>query len=325
LDENCYPGLDREILDASNVDQVVSKEYRRVSGRQSENIPILMVPQIWIWKFNGVLLTAYSMSRSSPAFRNVPAGVLPQLRSDDQRHPITVNMQIGLILASQIKSFARNFTCTSPGAEQTFKPPLDMFEAALMSTMAAVHQYLKADRTTLTTQEQKQKEYEFIHLVSDIHSELDMIQSVLDQQKMVLDDLFADSQESADADNRRLIGQWMTVKRARDSLDQHTVRIVRIHKDAERVEKTIESFLNLQRTYATIEDTQNNMLVGLAALAFAIVTVIFTPLSFMTSLLAFPLRQVAVHQETITIAKVPVRIFKGWYVGLCTGTIITHI
>jgi hypothetical protein len=37
------------------------------------------------------------------------------------------------------------------------------------------------------------------------------------------------------------------------------------------------------------------------------------------------LRQVAVHQETITIAKVPVRIFKGWYVGLCTGTIITHI
>jgi hypothetical protein len=79
LDEACYSGLDREILDASNINQVVSKEYRRASGGQSENIPILMVPQIRIWKFNGVLLIAYSMSRSSPAFHDVLAGVLPQL------------------------------------------------------------------------------------------------------------------------------------------------------------------------------------------------------------------------------------------------------
>lgn len=176
-----------------------------------------------------------------------------------------------------------------------------MVETALIWTLSAVHQYLEADRTSLKIEEQKIKELGFIHRVSDIHSELDMVQFVIDQQKEVLNRFIwiYSVREGWDRDGPYMDEVYASVEQARKTLDLYTDRINRINKDAERVEKTIDSFLNLQRTYIDIEDTQNNVLVGLAALAFAIVTVIFTPLSFMTSLFTLPVREILQHQKEI--------------------------
>jgi hypothetical protein len=299
LDESFYPSLDKMSLEARNKDQIVSKEYLRTFGGDITDCPILMVPQIWLWRMDDVLLTAFS---EITHLRDEPkVAWFPFVGSD-----ISLNAQIGVLLAASVKMFGRG---SQPGGK-SFKPPLDMFEAALTSTLSAVHTYLKADRNKLKTKEQKTKELEFIHQIWDVHCELDMIQSVLNQQKDVMDKFLADTKAMRDAADDAAEHPWdkMAWKeavQARQTLDHYTDRISKIHKDADRAEKAIDSFLNLQRTYANIEDTQNNMLVGLAALAFAIVTVIFTPLSFMTSLFALPVREILQHQKIIETYSIP--------------------
>lgn len=156
-----------------------------------------------MWKFDGVLLTAFSMSRSSRAFRDDLSSVRERL--DVQSHHIKRQIFGELANWSHSDLGDQEFWRDSRIDEwnpKEFKPALHIFEAALMSTMSAVHQYLKVDQSMLTIEEQKQKEYEFIHLVSDIHGELAMIQSVLDQQKQVLDDLLADSKEEREDEKR---------------------------------------------------------------------------------------------------------------------------
>ncbi|KAH4088803.1 hypothetical protein HBH48_119160 [Parastagonospora nodorum] len=299
LDESYYPSLDKTSLEVRNKDQIVSKEYLRTFGGEITDCPILMVPQIWLWRMDDVLLSAIS---EITHIREESTVTHFQTFGDD----VSLNAQIGVLLAASVKIFGRD----SQLEGKMFKPPLDMFEAALTSTLSAVHNYLEADRTKLKTKEQKTKELEFIHQISDVHCELDMIQSVLNQQKDVMDKFLADTKAARDAaENSPLdlwdIRAWKEVVQARQTLDQYTNRISKIHKDADRAEKAIDSFLNLQRTYANIEDTQNNMLVGLAALAFAIVTVIFTPLSFMTSLFALPVREILQHQKIIETPSSP--------------------
>jgi hypothetical protein len=67
LDEAYYPGLPRAVLEMRNRKQVVSREYRLVP-RQAEDPdsePILMVPQLWIWGFGDVVLSAYAMTSNT--------------------------------------------------------------------------------------------------------------------------------------------------------------------------------------------------------------------------------------------------------------------
>jgi Mg2+ and Co2+ transporter CorA len=183
-----------------------------------------------------------------------------------------------------------------------------MFEMAVLSTLSDVQRYLDEAPENQTIKEQKKLEQGFIHGISDIHSELDMIQAVLEQQGKVLDAFLEDTEE--ERKESQLKG-WRKVERARTQL--------KIHRDADRVEKVIESYLNLKRTYATIEDTRNSLMVGFAACAFAFVTVIFTPLSFMTSLFALPVDRFVQQQtkDTTTSSSVYKSSFIGGYTGTC--------
>lgn len=310
LDESYYPSLDRKSLEARNKDQVVSKEFLRTSGGSIADCPILMVPQLWLWKMDNTLLSACSETNMEERWDTHFFHSQGRLGWSFTYHPYvehsqSIHSRMGLLLAESMNNFGMRNKCKGANGKM-FTPPLDMFEAALISTLSAVHNYLEADRNGLKTKEQKNKELEFIHHVSDIHSELDMIQAILNQQKEVMDKFLADTQEERDAETSSKAQKvWEEVVQARQNIDQYINRINKIHKDAERAEKTIDSFLNLQRTYANIEDTQNNMLVGLAALAFAIVTVIFTPLGFMTSLFALPVREILQHQKTIEKSAAP--------------------
>jgi hypothetical protein len=191
-----------------------------------------------------------------------------------------------------------------------------MFEMAVLSTLSDVQRYLDEAPENQTIKEQKKLEQGFIHGISDIHSELDMIQAVLEQQGKVLDAFLEDTEE--ERKESQLKG-WRKVERARTQLNEYEKRILKIHRDADRVEKVIESYLNLKRTYATIEDTRNSLMVGFAACAFAFVTVIFTPLSFMTSLFALPVDRFVQQQtkDTTTSSSVYKSSFIGGYTGTC--------
>lgn len=48
LDEAYYPSLDRQSREARNMDQVISGEHKRTSGRDTDDLPLLMVSQLWL-------------------------------------------------------------------------------------------------------------------------------------------------------------------------------------------------------------------------------------------------------------------------------------
>lgn len=229
-------------------------------------------------------------------------------------------MLIGLRMAIEIENLGLSCYPASDddygySTRGIFPRALALFETAVISTLYYVQKYLEK-RQALTTKEQMDEEHCLIHMISDVHSELDMIQIVLDQQKQILDSFLANSQGSRKSDiettgtyggnNRPWAGEyppedlevyWRFVDSARIKLDTYIAHITKIHKDADRVEKTIESFLNLQRTYATIGDTKHGLLIGLASLTLAIMTVVFTPLSFTISLFALPMEQLEQNQK----------------------------
>jgi N-glycosylase/DNA lyase len=73
---------------------------------------------------------------------------------------------------------------------------LYMFDMAVMSTLSDVQSYLDEHSGSRTIREQKLKEQGLMHDILDIHSKLDMIQSVLKQQEQVVRNLIEDMKAS---------------------------------------------------------------------------------------------------------------------------------
>jgi hypothetical protein len=266
----------------------VSKEYRRTSGTDSEKTPLLMMSQFWLWRFDQVLLSAYSMSFELP--QAMFFSTIPDANATSPVESSYYKIGCGIELDHE-------------GAR--YKSPLHMFETAIVSTLADVQCYLTEAPQTYAIKDQKKKEVEFIHCMSDIHNELDMIQSVIEQQMKVFD-AFPETTKHVRSNDR-----------SQKSLDEYEKRVQKIHRDADRVEKTIESYPSLKRTYASIEDTRNGLMLGFSASAFAFIIVIFTSLSFMTSLFALPIDHFMRQQTNDAISAE--RVFKSSYIGGYTG------
>lgn len=346
--------MEREYLDARNKDQVVTKEYKRTHGPFDNPAPILMVPQLWLWKLDRVLISAYSMTRDSDIFSQIHSRHCGRFYSHSEDS--SIDLQIGVILASKIVEFGSG--SESIGYFKS-KPTLQIFEDAVISTLTEVQRYVDDATGSFNIRKQKEKERGYIHEMSDIHSELDMIRAVLEQQRTILDAFLEDTRDKRDKallrypmdrvtrwaedkksqERRKLYilvkdrkyalspqipdaarteaEGWRSILKAREALDGYEKRIQKIHDRADRVEKTIESYLNLKRTYANIEDTRNSLMIGFAASAFAFVTVIFTPLSFMTSLFALPIG--VFERQKQTAAQGDEGVYASSYIAGYTG------
>lgn len=320
LDEAYFPSMGEDFFRTRNEDQVVSREWRRTSPEADrDSAPILLVPQLWCWTLGSTLLSASPNKKTStriPVFIARSKRKEPLLNDSHGVQPMPMELQMGMLIASHISEFGEEHDREDEGSK--FKSALHMFEMAVIAALSNVQQYLDVGQGSYTIKQQKKKEQEFIHDMSDIHSELDMISSVLEQQKKIMNRFLKETkgqQESATGEEER---SWGIIKEARSMLNDYEERVQKIHRDADRVDKTIESYLNLKRTYASIEDTRNSLMVGFAATAFAFVTVIFTPLSFMTSLFALPVDRFAKHQYTEEGSEDSV--FKSSYIGGYTGT-----
>ncbi|CAN9243934.1 unnamed protein product [Alternaria alternata] len=307
LDEAYFPGMDEMFFDKRNIDQVVSRVWRRSSDPSNSSkdadttrAPILMVPQMWLWQYESVLLSAYSSKQVSgriAVFSSKDGWQTPRFFGDMSEPTPSVELQMGLVIANQVFEFGEEHDQEDEGSR--FRSALQMFEVAVVTTLSDVQRYLDGEQDTLTMKGQKKKERDFIHIMSDIHSELDMISAVLQQQAKIMNKFLRETRRLQQAATGQEKKGWALVKEAHALINEYESRILKIHRDADRVDKTIESYLDLKRTYASIEDTRNGLVVGIAASAFALVTVIFTPLSFMTSLLALPVDHFARQQIKI--------------------------
>jgi hypothetical protein len=300
LDEAYYPGLSRKDLDDRNKNQVVTRElligtddrsgFRDLSHSEwgsdelYDDIPVLMVPQLWIWKFDHYIVSAYSAGEKPLSFlRNrerVGEYHIQRLNNEtiDEDSP---KRQIGLVVVDCIEQFGR---------KGEFPPALHIFEAGVARIMSNVLEYMGPNGTSKPDIE---VERGFLNRISDIQGELAMIQDVLRQQKEVLGDILNDPPKDFIDPSKRGSGSdyepWDHVIGSMKTLEKYYRLTEKISADATRIEKNIQDELNLKRTFATMEDARTSLSLGVAVIGFTVITIIFAPLAFVTALFALPI------------------------------------
>jgi signal transduction histidine kinase len=177
---------------------------------------------------------------------------------------------------------------------------LDLFENRVVGIASEVDGYVGDGKSSVVN---FAEERYFTHIISDVRSELAMVQYFLEQQERILGD-FIDSCEinrpaavtpdqtsshsppSRSEEEKRSASNWARVERAGATIKKYQRRATKIDGDAERIEKAIQDLLNLKRTHASIEDAHNSLILSTAVIGFTVVTIVFAPLAFLTALFA---------------------------------------
>ncbi|KAL1795394.1 hypothetical protein ACET3X_007210 [Alternaria dauci] len=288
LDESYYPGLSPEALRERNHDQVVSHStdtfdtYNERDGKNEsidKNAFVLMVPQLWLYRLGNVVVSAFPQPEGSDylyeSLTNEETGPEKNLWQQD------ANLSLGFIINTFIEGFGKSYTQGS----LEYPPTLDLFETRVVSLLSEVSDYVKTrpgENSDFGGSEYHRERY-FMHVISDVRSELAMIKHVLEQQRRVLGSFL---EECGQEDDGRFSQRWNQVMSMPEKVNKYTERVTKIDDDAGRIEKTIQDMLNLKRTYASIRETHNSLILSTAVIGFTVITIVFTPLAFLTALFA---------------------------------------
>jgi hypothetical protein len=281
LDEAYFPGLDTRELAARNDDQRVSSNFKYGLATSHGNVPLLIVPQLWLWRVGDIIVSAHcDWARI-------------------QEHIVSLSTDPAIRMADIITTHIRAFDEELKFQDGTKVPSaLDLFESFVVSVLSQVKEYIKTENRNMIDYD---KEAEFHHKLSDCRSELAMIQHFLLQQEDILQSLLEDndynqtptrsksrksSKDPADKSNHKPPLDWTPAKKAQAMLKRQQRRVQKIDGDAERIEKNVQDLLNLKRTYASVQDSHASVLLSVAAIGFAVVTIIFAPLGFLAALFA---------------------------------------
>lgn len=90
---------------------------------------------------------------------------------------------------------------------------------------------------------------------------------------------------------------WRLIERPQDDLARYKRRLNQLDESAARIEASIGIVLDLRAKHASMKEAHSTAAISVAVFGFTIVTVIFTPLSFMTSLFALPIKRFQVDQS----------------------------
>ncbi|OAL42875.1 hypothetical protein IQ07DRAFT_637475 [Pyrenochaeta sp. DS3sAY3a] len=350
LDEAYFPGLARDELSARNEDQIASRFF----VGDKKNLPIVIVPQLWLWHFNDCLISAHGVPRKSEDWELDPVselwgppggdtgspryimaqliyryiksfgsegteqtsasmapdtemsgGLIVQTEQKKQNKRISIIDQLRSKLPKHEIETTADVSCKKATLRDETKKPtktlptFDLFENHVIQVLSNVKTYMN---DTKRSQILYQEEWRFHHDLSDCRSELAMIKYVLDQQMEILGAFQTDVAKEIDeipvfstgeARNIDLIDKQRDLQAAKGLIEEAMIilqgydrRTKKIDGDAERIEKNVQDMLNLKRTFASVQDSHASVLLGLAAGAFAIVTIIFAPLAFLTALFA---------------------------------------
>lgn len=315
MDEAYYPGLDAEMLRKRNKDQTVWKEYRnampkRTRGnirqedfraeerRRDDKCPILMVQNLWLFRFRNVLITAFPVFEGNkPVTKIFQLESVPDYPRDLLTPPKDLNLglkhQMGLIISRQIDSFGQKHV--DEQVQATFLAPLDIYERAVVANLTLAMSYASKDTKTSLKEDRKLEE-RIIRGIADIRDELVMIESVLQQQKEILENLMNHIQDEEVADTLAAQEDKSEVDGAPERLRHYLKRVQRISRDAERIQQTMSNLLEMKRANAAVDDTRSSIVIGVASLGFAFVTITFTPLAFLAGYFALPIEELRRNQ-----------------------------
>ncbi|KAF2825790.1 hypothetical protein CC86DRAFT_456174 [Ophiobolus disseminans] len=302
LDEAYYPELSAYDLRARNDDQVVTSKFKSEPGVPRGISTILIVPKLWIWRYDNIMISAHRFhigrrcSWKKGLDRNgEQISVLQPKLNTGEKDPL---LSMGRLLAECIKAFGREEILKYKGETLKCPPALDLFESRVVFGLAEVESYMQS---TNRSRIDFDKEAEFHYSISDIRSELAMIKHFLVQQQQIFGSLLEENNltrvskkyglpEVDDAWNTGDPPNWDSIQEAEVMLVPYLERVEKIDGDAERIGASVQDMLNLKRTYASVQDSHASVLLSTAAIGFAIVTIIFTPLAFLTALFALDMQ-----------------------------------
>ncbi|KAJ2980786.1 hypothetical protein NUW58_g6857 [Xylaria curta] len=320
LDEAYFPSLSTTVLEDRNVEQVVSRE-------------LLMVPQLWLWRCDRYILTAFSGGTLENHLDIATAkSSVKEMYTFKERtlspKMVSPGLQAGLFIAHQISRFGKTQT------DGKFLSPLDIFEAGVARVLTDVNQYMDQEQSSAYDRKREQR---FMFRIADIREELVMMQEIFRQQLEILQNFVEDFEHNnpdsykfldrqplpkETKPDREALGQSGKSKRTRVTTEKPQKRAKKTDRDVERDAKrhwekvkrskhTIEKYqerakkidkcIKIARTSAqdartSIKIARASVTLSIAVIGFTVITIIFAPLAFVTALFALPIDSLLKNQ-----------------------------
>lgn len=301
LDEYSRSVLSKKDLNKLIKDQVLARAKLADIGLESmKHLPgstqLLSIGQTWLWKIeDDLIVSPLEDSQLLPAgaseLRWDPRWIGQACMGKDRLR------RIGVILSHLID---RLDTPMKLGSSDTI---LNTFEKSITVVSHKVDLYSRGEGVESI---QVDKEKAFLHEIDDIREELTMLKRVVGQQEEVWKE-FASSawpEYWSDESGKMLIkhaewrafapdvsDEWRMVIRPQSQFERFYRRIGQLDEDAERAQNSILLKVDLMAKKASMQETHATAIMSAAVFGFTVITIIFTPLSFITALFALPIDQ----------------------------------
>lgn len=332
FDEYCYPDLGEEALKERNGDQVVRKYIQRLPGKPSHDSPMLAISQACIWRFQNegnresIFLSLMEIPNLGPNETVIWDNSF--FTTLDTTAIRTAEEFTGVVLSKMLVEID---ILLQDNHEFDLPRLVTIFSRSIARVQQDVNEYIQALNDIKIA-----KEKSFLHDIEDIREEISMIQTVLNQQEAIWrefahkswpgswkngfeghfepdwkNDWRPRNQEwdwepqdkekpprfplgckAIDVENK-----WRIIQRPQEHFRRLRTQLGKLDRDAERVQRSIELKLDLKQRHASLKEARTASLMGASVLGFTIITMIFTPLSFMAGLFALPIDRLEVAQS----------------------------
>lgn len=303
LDEYCSYALGRDLLTKRNQDQVVTRWQQHDLKLPEQDAKLVTVSQVWVWMLGDTIVTSFpdNVDPSGDNHLEFAHGRLAlyeglgKLRDE----PGPQNEAVALLLSNLVNRLDRHETM---GLKE---PIFTTFEKSIWDVQEKVRDYLQSH---IARNLDIDHEESFLHEIEDIRDELSMIKTVVSQQEDVWkdfvsilrtrfsptggDDRIVEPNIDPDIDKFR----WNIIMRPAGQFTKFKRRIARLDEQAQRIETSIltrlslnQTHANLKQSHASLDLARSSAIMSATVFGFTVITIVFTPLSFMTSLLALPL------------------------------------
>ncbi|KAI0534254.1 hypothetical protein GGR58DRAFT_67127 [Xylaria digitata] len=302
LDEYCSPALSQDVLNFRNKDQVLGRYERSTEKKEDtatmlsenyegDNLALLgglwLLVKLCVWKL-GRLFDPETWQRlwhQQPVNTAEKSNRLPRhavfigqawvwkicrefiiaLPPEVSKEILQIesNWNTGVLLATL--SLNRLIELLDDPAH----PLLKTYENALSIISEEVNHYAKS---ALIEDIDIEQEKEFFHWISDLREELSMVKSVLAEQEEVWKEFM-----KSEWPNQEPKELW----RPQTKFHKYRRRVAKLEEDAGGVKRNIATKLDLKQKHAAI--------MSASVFGFTVITVIFTPLSFVAALFALPI------------------------------------
>ncbi|KAI1374415.1 hypothetical protein F4677DRAFT_166876 [Hypoxylon crocopeplum] len=291
-----------------DLDQVVSRWIRdRKENRDSSDI--LRVDQLWLWVLDDKTIVSCGTQRAGDGSDPIFEGVLDRLAEtqkmlDNETMPSSADGLVKFIASFYVNIFdnlSLNFPVGSGGSQQASL--YEMF-AGSIERNNEIERHLRKDfgvqmqmgegqsRVKVTD---PRKETESLHDsivktldilmdIRDIRDELNIIRSVTQTQKVIWSQLFGLDSNRASVESQQETKQVYPWRNT--DPDYVLSRISDLLRIAAETQRNIESVLELRMNQLSLYEAEESRRQGQTLMVFTIVTVIFLPLSFLSSLFA---------------------------------------